>query len=455
MINTPQSSLLPGPTTPSWWNLSQWLNRPCQFLDECRARYGDTFAFKATGFETLVFISNPEDIKLIFDKHKHFDSGKSKANNLAGFFLGNNSVTLLDGTSHKRQRKLLMPAFHGHNISNYGKLMYHATKQVTSSWQPGQKLTIYKQVQEITLGGMLSVLLGSDKTERYQQLKLALNNIISTLANPFVSSSLFFSVLRKDWGSWSPWGNLLRCQRQITNIISAEIKERRENSNNHNNDMLSMLMAAQDEVGKKMTDQELQDELITLIFSGFDTTAAAITWAYYWINYLPEIRTKLLQELDELGNNPNPTEISKLPYLNTICAETLRIYPVGLTTFPRIVKSPIEIGGHQFEEGTCLYPCIYLIHHREELYPDPKQFKPERFLDHKFSKYEYLPFGGGNRTCIGMTFAQFQMKLVLASILRDWQLELLDKSPLKPVRGLFSIHPEGGLKMVVLQKTGA
>ncbi|QHG20895.1 cytochrome P450 [Nostoc sp. ATCC 53789] len=450
MINTAKSSLLPGPTTPSWWNLLQWLNNPCEFLEECRARYGDTFTFKAIGFEPLVLISNPKDIKEIFDKHKYFDSGKAKANDLAGFFLGNNSVTLLDGSSHKRQRKLLMPAFHGQNISNYGELICHATKQVTSNWQPGQRLIIYKEVKEITLRAMLTVLLGSDKTERYQQLKLIVNQIVSTITNPFASSSLFFNVFRRDWGSWSAWGNLLRCQRQIANIISAEIKERRENCNNYNNDILSMLMAARDENGGKMTDEELQDELMTLIFSGYETTSAAITWAYYWIHYLPEIRAKLLQELDELGDNPDPTEISKLPYLNAVCAETLRIYPVGLTTFPRIVKSPIEIGGHQFEVGTCLYPCIYLIHHREELYPNSKQFKPERFLDNKFLNYEYFPFGGGNRTCIGMAFAQFKMKLVLANILRNWQLELVGKPPLKPVRDIFSIYPQGGLKMVVL-----
>jgi cytochrome P450 len=445
--------LPPGPTTPPWWNLLQWLIRPCQFLEECRARYGDTFTFKASGFETSVFISNPEDIREIFtEKQEHFDSGK--ANDLTGFLLGNYSIALLDGSSHKRQRKLLMPPFHSQNIFNYGKMICDLTEQVTSNWQTGQRLIIYRVAEEITLRVILAALLGSDERERHQQLKLMIHLLKSTIANPFASSSLFFSAFRKDWGSWNPWGNLLLYQRQIIDIIYAEIRERRQNPDNYSNDILSLMMAARDEAGEKMTDEELKDEIITLIFSGHETTAAAIAWACYWIHHLPKVRVKLLQELNELGNNPKPTEIGKLPYLNAICAETLRIYPVALTTFPRIPKLPIEIGDHKFGAGTCLHPCIYLIHHREELYPDSKQFKPERFLEKKFSSYEYCPFGGGNRSCIGIAFAQVEMKLVLATILRHWQLELVSKRPLKPIRHVFSIKPQGGVKMKVVEKSG-
>ena len=240
MINTVKSSLPPGPTTPSWWNLLQWLNRPCQFMEECRARYGDTFTIKASGFEPLVFISNPEDIREIFNKNQHFNIGEG--NNLTRFLLGNNSVTSLDGSSHKRQRRLLMPPFHGRNIFNYGKLICDATKQVTSNWKPGQRLIISKEVKKITLRAMLMVLLDSDKTERYQQLELLLNQIVSTLTNPFASSFLFLDMFKRDWSSLSPWGNFLHCRRQIASIISAEIKERRENSNNYKNDVLSMLI---------------------------------------------------------------------------------------------------------------------------------------------------------------------------------------------------------------------
>ena len=212
------------------------------------------------------------------------------------------------------------------------------------------------------------------------------------------------------------------------------------------------MMSARDEQGQPMTDVELRDELMTLLVAGHETTATSLAWALYWIHHLPQVREKLLQELDALGDNPDPSAIVRLPYLNAVCQETLRIYPVAMLALNRVVKSPLQIGGYQFEPGNLLVPCIYLTHHREDLYPDPKQFKPERFLERQFTPYEYLPFGGGNRACIGMAFAQFEMKLVLATILSHWQLELADSKPVEPVRKGALLGPAQGVPMVVKGK---
>jgi cytochrome P450 len=207
-------------------------------------------------------------------------------------------------------------------------------------------------------------------------------------------------------------------------------------------------MSARDEAGEPMTDVELRDELMTLLAAGHETTASALTWALYWIHKLPEVREKLLQELDSLGDNPNPSSIARLPYLSAVCSETLRIYPVALITFSRRVKVPLPLMGYEFEPGTLLTGCIYLTHQREDLYPEPKRFKPERFLERQFSPFEYLPFGGGSRRCVGAAFAVFEMKLVLATILQDKQLALADNRQVKPVRrGLTSTPP--GVRLVV------
>jgi unspecific monooxygenase len=160
------------------------------------------------------------------------------------------------------------------------------------------------------------------------------------------------------------------------------------------------------------------------------------------------VREKLLQELDSLGENPDPNAIFRLPYLNAVCSETLRLYPVAMLTLTRLVKSPLEISSYQFEPGTLVIPSIYLTHHREDLYPNPKQFKPERFLERQFAPYEYLPFGGGNRRCIGMAFALFEMKLVLATVLSQWQMELADSKPVQPVRKGLLLGPAQGVRMV-------
>ncbi|MBC6434767.1 cytochrome P450, partial [Nostoc sp. HG1] len=159
------------------------------------------------------------------------------------------------------------------------------------------------------------------------------------------------------------------------------IRERREQADSSRTDILSLLMAARDEAGQPMTDEELRDELMTLLVAGHETTATALAWALYWIHKIPSVRQKLLQELDSLGDNPDPGTVFKLPYLNAVCSETLRIYPVGMLTFPREVRTPISLEGYELEPGTVIYGSIYLTHQREDIYPEPKQFKPERFLE--------------------------------------------------------------------------
>jgi Cytochrome P450 len=162
------------------------------------------------------------------------------------------------------------------------------------------------------------------------------------------------------------------------------------------------------------------------------------------------VRQKLLQELDSLGENPDPMEIFRLPYLSAVCQETLRIYPVAMLTFAREVLTPVELMGHQLEPGTAVFASIYLTHRREDLYPEPLQFKPERFLERQFSPYEYLPFGGGSRRCIGLALAQLEMKLVLATILRDFDLVLAEKKPVQAKRRGVSLEPAGGVRMALL-----
>ncbi|PHM06386.1 hypothetical protein CK516_33920 [Nostoc sp. 'Peltigera malacea cyanobiont' DB3992] len=188
---------------------------------------------------------------------------------------------------------------------------------------------------------------------------------------------------------------------------------------------------------------------MTLILAGYDTTASAMSWGFYWIHQNPLVREKLLQELDTLGDSPDPMSIYQLPYLTAVCNETLRIYPVTMFSFPRVVQESVELLGHPLEPGTVLLPSIYLTHHREDLYPQPKQFKPERFIERQFSPYEFLPFGGGVRRCIGQALAQFEIKLVFATVLSRYDLALVDQRPEKPQRRGFNLAPSSGVKMVI------
>jgi cytochrome P450 family 110 len=258
--------------------------------------------------------------------------------------------------------------------------------------------------------------------------------------------------LQKDLGAWSPWGRFVRDRAELDRLIYDEIGDRRQNSNEERSDILSMLISSQDSDGNRMSDLELHDELMTLLFAGHETTATALAWAIYWINYLPEVKQKLLAEIATLGAEPDAISLSKLPYLNAVCSETLRIYPVGMLTFPRITNETISIRGYEIKPNTVVMGCIYLTHHRKDTYPEPHLFKPERFLERQFSPYEYLPFGGGSRRCVGMALAQLELKLVIVEILSHCQLQLIGKLPIMPVRRGVTLAPKGGISVRVESK---
>jgi cytochrome P450 len=451
------SKLPDGPQQPRWLQLIQWISDPLHFLETCRERYGETFTLRLSSFKPLVFFHHPQAIQEIFTADaKLFDSGRG--NWIVRPLVGEHSLLLLDGTSHQRQRRLLIPPFHGERMNSYSQIIVESALHTASQWKVGKPFEIRTAMQDITLEVILHAVFGLREGRRYQQLKPLLAAMLNMTDSPLRSSMLFFKGLQQDFGDWSPWGRMLRRKQQIYNLLQEEINERREQPDpTSNTDVLSLLMSARDEQGQPMTDAELRDELMTLLFAGHETTATALAWAFYWIHKLPLVGETLLGELDSLGDNPEPTANvqstrfanARLPYLNAVCSETLRMYPVVFIAFPRVTTSPVEIMGYQFDADTTLFPCIYLTHHREELYPDSKQFKPERFMERQFSPYEYLPFGGGNRRCIGLALAQLEMKLVLATILSRYQLALADSKPINPKRRGFTIAPAGGVRMVL------
>jgi cytochrome P450 len=419
-------------------------------LDDYAQQYGDIFKIGGEKSPPFVYLSNPEAIKAIFTGDtEQFDSGRG--NGILRFLLGEQSLVLLDGDRHMRQRRLLLPPFHGDRVRAYSQLICDITEQVTQEWTPGKPFLVRPFMQEITLRVILQAVFGLHDGQRYQKLRQLLSTQLESLGTPLSSSFIFFRSLQKDWGPLSPWGRFLHLKQQVTQLIYEEIRERREQGNLSGNDIFSLLMSARDEEGQPMTDEELHDELMTLLIAGHETTASALVWALYWIHHLPEVQDKLRHELDTLGDWANLMELSRLPYLTAICQETLRIYPIAPGTFIRVAKSPIELMGYQFPQGTAFMCSIYLTHQREDIYPEPKRFKPERFLQRQYSPYEYLPFGGGNRRCIGAALAQLEMKLVLATIVSRYELALTHNRPIKPVRRGLTFAPPGNMRMVVTQ----
>ncbi|MEH2333236.1 cytochrome P450 [Nostoc sp.] len=441
-----------GPQTHPWVQTYQWLTNPLEYMEDCAKSYGDIFTLRiGPVFTPQVFISNPQAIQQIFTTDpKQLDSGAAAGSGTP--LLGQNSLLSLEGKPHQRQRKLLTPPLHGERMQAYGDLICEIAKQVTNEWPVGESITVLPSMQEISFQVILKAVFGLKDGLRYEKLKEILIAILNPKKPILRAMLLFFPLLRQDLGPRSPWGSYLRLRQEMDDLIYAEIQERRSLADQSRSDILSLMMAARDEAGEPMTDLELRDELMTLLVAGHETTASSLAWALYWIHHQPEVREKLVQELDSLSENKDPNAIFRLPYLNAVCSETMRLYPVAMLGLNRLVKSPLEIAGYKFDPGTILVPCIYLSHHRKDLYPNSKQFQPERFLERQFTSAEYLPFGGGNRRCIGMAFALFEMKLVLATILSDWQMKLADTKPVLPVRKSFLLAPGGGVPMVVTGK---
>lgn len=438
-----------GSSSFKWLQIIKVILRPIETLEEIEQRYGDIFTSDLGAFPTQIIISNPQAIQELFTADAQlFESGSG--NFIIQPLVGANSLILLDGDRHLQQRKLLMPSFHGERMRAYGQVIRDITEQVTSKWTIGKQFTARPYMQDISLQVILRTVFGLKEGERYQQIKQVLVEMLDSFNIPISVIFLFFKSLQRDLGAWTPWGRFIRHRQQLDELLYQEIRERRQQPEANGEDILSLLMSACDENGQPMTDVELRDELMTMLFAGHETTAIALSWALYWIHYVPEVRDKLLQELNSIDvANADPTAITQLPYLNAVCSETLRITPVALFTFPRVLKQPMKFMGYNLPKGMMISPCVHLTHHRPDIYPEPQRFKPERFLERQFSPYEFIPFGGGNRRCLGMAFALFEMKLVLATIISQYSLKLLDKVPLKPVRRGIVFAPSGGVRLMV------
>ncbi|OKH31955.1 cytochrome P450 [[Phormidium ambiguum] IAM M-71] len=438
-----------GPQTPVWLETLQFVLRPIEYLEARQKRYGDAFTIGRNTDSPVVYLSHPQAIEEIFTANPNlFEVGHAQKPVVQPLF-GERSLALLDGEPHQRYRRLLMPPFHGERMKAYGQIICDITRQVINEWTIGKSFSVRSAMEEISLRAILQTVFGLYKGQRYDLLRQQLILYLNAIGSATTASFLFFPMLRQDLGSISPWGKFIRLKQSIDRLLTSEIQERQQSIDSERTDVLSLLLNAKDEAGQPMTDVELRSQLLTLLVAGYETTATALTWALYWIHYLPEVKSKLYSEMNTITSDTNPSEIAKLPYLSAVCTETLRLYPVILATPNRKLNSSFHLMEYQFKPGNILIPCIYLTHQREDLYPEPKRFKPERFLEGQFSPYEYLPFGGGNRSCIGMAFAMFEMKLVLATILHEKQLILAKQYPIKPVRRGLTIAPPTSLQMLV------
>lgn len=431
----------------------QWVLNPVQFLDKAGEQYPDIFAADLSGpWDRLIFVHHPKGIEQMFTQDAQQFKVFSKTNQRLKPLLREHSIMISEGASHQKKRKLLMPPFHGERMNLYSQLIWQITQEIMTQTASKPTFLAHNMTQAISLEVILRVVFGLNHTERSQQLHSLITQMMEIFKSPMTSAVLFFPVLRHDWGSWSPWGRFLQIRNQVDQLLYEEINERRQSLDTERTDILSLLISVTDEQGNHLSNEELRDELLTLMIAGHETTTSAIAWSLYWIHKDPEIKNKLLAELAILHKPVELDKISQLPYLNAVCLESLRLYPVVITAFARITIAPVNFMGYQLKANEALVACIYLLHQREDLYPQPQSFKPERFLERRYSPYEYIPFGGRPRRCIGEALALLEMKLVIAQILLSYDLQLADHQPEKPQRRGVTLAPSRGVPMLIIPR---
>lgn len=439
---------IPGLATPPLVQTLELIANPIRFFEKYQRQYGDIFSAQILGYNSpsVYFIGEPNAVETIFNAPSdQFQLGK--ITHVFRPFTGDRSLIMLDGQEHLRQRKLLIPPLHGKRMQYYQEAICKLTEEAIKTLPKEQPFSCRQLTAEITLKVILRVVFGLEPGARSQQLQTKIADLLEMITSPFYSSLFFFPPLQIDLGKYSPWGNFVRKQSAIDDLIYAEIKDRRQQDYSQKTDILSLLLSAEDEAGNQMTDQELRDQLITLLFLGHETTASSLAWMFYWVYSSPAVLAKLRAEIKQLGDSPQPQELIKLPYLDAICKETLRLYPIALISQPRVVQETIAINHTSFSPETILVPCIYLAHHREETYPNAQTFDPDRFLENQFSAYQYFPFGGGNRACIGAAFSLYEMKLIFGTIFANLSLKLAPQKPMRPVRRGITIVPSGGVML--------
>jgi cytochrome P450 len=296
-------------------------------------------------------------------------------------------------------------------------------------------------MQQITLQVIVRTVFGIAEGPRFAELSDVLTRALDAGAWP----GLLFPFLQRDLGPFSPWGKFVRLQRRASELLRSEIRRGREAGTSGRSDVLAMLLDARDDAGRPLTEDEVHDELTTLLLAGHETTATSLAWALRWI--LPD--RGLIERLREqiATADGDPVRVAKLELLDATVREALRLQPI-IPVVGRVLQRPMTIGGRDFNQGTLVAPAVYLVHQRPSLYPDPRAFRPERFLKFKPSPSEWLPFGGGLRRCIGAAFALYEMKMVLASMLPRVDARLADDRVTMSRRGV-TLTPTGGLRIVV------
>ena len=427
-------SLPPEPSSSPLVQTLRWAFRPLPFMQECREQIGDAFSVKFLGFERpMVLISDPEAIKALYTERAN---GLPPGRNIVlEPIMGPRSVLLLEGEDHLARRKLILPAFHGERMRSYQPVVEEIVGAEIDSWPLDQEFPIHSRMQAVTLEVILRVVFGVADGPRLERLRGLLGRVLVETASP-LSQLIGLATRRFGGGPWAKFESQLRT---VDELLYAEIGERRSDPGlADRDDILSALMAARFEDGEAMSDSELRDQLMTLLLAGHETTATGLAWTF----------DLLLRHQEPLRRLRESLEQGEEDYLRATIAESLRLRPV-IPLAGRRLAVELSVDGLTLPAGTDVSPAIWLTHTRADIYPEPFAFRPERFLEEGPDTYAWIPYGGGIRRCLGASFAEFEMRIMLREVLTRCELHKASPAPERVGRRNITLSPRDGTPVLL------
>jgi cytochrome P450 len=434
--DAPPAGLPPGSDAPRARQTTRWMARPLSFLKSLQKEHGDMFTIHLLNEDPWVMVGDPELVERVFKAPGDvLHAGEPKR--ILEPIVGPHSVLLLDEASHLRQRRLLLPPFHGDRMMRYGETMRAAAEAELARWPSGEPVPSARPMGAITLEVILRAVFGVTEREHLEPLRKTLGGLLDFTADDArVVLVALGEPERLDHDRLAAFRDVLA---RTDRLVLAEIARRREQPDlGERDDIMSLLLGARHEDGSPISDAELRDELVTLLVAGHETTATSLAWALERLVRSPEALERTVAEADGGGG----------PYTDAVIFETLRLRPV----FPmvaRAVKKPFELGGYTIPPGVTVMPAISLLHRRPDLYPEPDSFRPERFRGKRPGTYTWIPFGGGSRRCLGASFAMFEMRIVLSTLLARARVRAAEPEPETAKRRLIALPPARGGRVVL------
>jgi cytochrome P450 len=424
----------PGSRLPGLVQAVRFSRDPVGYLERCRRRYGDVFSLPFPAYGRMVYVADPALVKQVFTGDPDtFHAGEANARALEPI-LGRFSLLTLDGDEHMRQRKLLLPPFHGDAVRRYRDLIADIAAREVERWPAGEPFELRPRMQAVTLEVILRAVFGVRGEERLNRFRALLPRLGES-----VGLQMWLPFLRRNLGPWSPWARFVRLRGEVDELVYEEIRARRaERDAGARDDVLSLLLAARHEDGSPMSDRELRDELITLLTAGHETSATALAWAFERLLRTPHALRALEAEVQSGGDD----------YADAVVKETLRVRPV-IVDVARVLRSDVQLGPWNVRAGTVVVPAIALVQLMPEAYEAPQEFRPERFIDGQPAPYTWIPFGGGVRRCLGAAFAQLEIRTVMQTVVARAALHAPDPAPERVRLRHVTLVPEHGTRVTM------